>query len=169
MLGFLLCPEVGVAGYGCVASLDCVTISTDTFDITDGIMHSDMDGAKPMATCIRSQALRTGPMAFGGVCLPTIFTPIDKPIMFSWYPVQQLCANGILLGGAPVEKYFDTSEGQTAWKLNCKTILVHPGQVLFIPFGFWPRATFYDPPSKGFPSPPPSTFTNPNRLHLYNI
>ena len=126
-------------------------IHANTIGIPDGLKFAAEDGAKPVACCLRSQSLRTGAMAFGGVSIPTFFFAMDRPVLISWIPVESVIHTGILLQGLAVEKFIETSDGQQVWKKDCKSAVLMPGQSLYLPFGTWPRINFYNPPVKGYP------------------
>ena len=97
-------PRQGVIWYGCVTNFDCFDMSTDLFGVKDGLLFWDLDGAKPCVGSMRSQALRTGPNALGGVGTSTLYHVVDQPLLFSLCPIDVLCRNGIVLGGQTVEK-----------------------------------------------------------------
>ena len=139
----------GAIGYGCVTSLDHIKIEADTVAVTDGIALHDLPGAAPFCGCIRSQSLRTGPMAFGGVGLPQMIVAVDKLLLVAWTPIEKFSENGIVLGGSPIEKFFETAEGQQIWKNHTDYITLKPGECIYIPFGYWIRVLYYDPPVKG--------------------
>ena len=90
--------------YGCVADMDVLLMTPYIFDVDDGIQFTELAGSKPFLGAIRNVALRTGPMALGGVSVQQLFGAMNKSMLVSWLPVPMISDQGITLEGATIEK-----------------------------------------------------------------
>ena len=102
-----------------------------------GLSGIELEGASPWISLGKSNARRTDPSAIPGNGLPLLCTPIDDDVYFYATKIQKILDTGGITLGASYTNFLDTPEGEEYFEKNVVFMKLSPGQVLFVPWGWW--------------------------------
>ena len=105
----------------------------------------DNPGSRPWTSSMRDKGRRTGGTAHPLPGCPMVYMAHSEPIVFQWCLIQDILDTGGITLGPSFEKFFDDpDDGAAFYKSKVRTLVLEPGQFLYLPFGCWPMPLAYD-------------------------